>query len=772
MIFKPKSKEEIYKLPEGKVILDAIRYLNSIGLRTEAPYYTDPYFRIQLKDYYLDLTYVSIKERKKQDYKYEWSLNNTKLNLIEFYKSWEEVKVKLDKIKDTYRIKNLDYMNESIFKAKTKEDVKNYVEEKFPSFYYMLFSSGLFDKYFEDIRLTSDKNVIIRIDLDNIEILIRGNIYDNKNKGNKVYIHHEDTWINFVTKEIKVSNELTEFISKWKSIDKEISKILFHWNKSRIKSTEEYLTDILKDEIQKEDLLNSLIYYIKKSNNDDPDLVNESIFQPKTEFEKGSDAYKILQYSKRLTKEFGEEFYPYENNSTYAFFAIPPKFEGLRILYAYKADVWRVGDNGISVNDLEYSDSFEELIKYMHEFIKTKERESNKFTKFLKVFNQIEDKNKSYELRSSSEYSPAYNSIRYEKYIGNTENLPYQKQIRIILYYDNQDGLRVFINHGGEFITGSPIYDIRGYYSYYKLAEDRLKFNINEGLKDVLKPRSQEEIKSNILNYIKNNKNIIFDIEFLPSGINFNNKGYVDFENLKIMPDNIEFNNGRGVDLMFLKKLHPNTKFNNGGNIMLDRLKSVPKGFEFNNGGDIFYKNYYRSAGEMNEFIKKENLINEGVSDIFQSRTDEDIKEKMEYEFYPFYKKITKLDLLDLRNITSYDYGHERGITQNFPARFLDIRFIQRGNSSTYFEVWTKKNSDDKDTNKYSFEKLHRSQIYANIKDIERLRMFWTDVDEQLQELVDYNEFNLKNIREIIKSAGIYKWIEKSHFINEYNKDI
>lgn len=188
-----------------------------------------------------------------------------------------------------------------------------------------------------------------------------------------------------------------------------------------------------------------------------------------------------------------------------------------------------------------------------------------------------------------------------------------------------------------------------------------------------------------------------------------------------------------------------------------------------NSKGDIDirgYNNYYKLADSL------KNNVNEGISDVFKQMSDEDIKEKMEYEFNSFYKKLNKLDLLDLRNITSYDYGHERGINQNFPAKFLDIRFIQRGNKSTYFEVWIKKKADDKDTNKYSTQKLHRSQIYANIKDIERLSMFWLDIDEQLKELVDYKEFNLKNIREIIKSTGIPRWIDKAWTIQSYNREL
>ncbi len=58
----------------------------------------------------------------------------------------------------------------------------------------------------------------------------------------------------------------------------------------------------------------------------------------------------------------------------------------------------------------------------------------------------------------------------------------------------------------------------------------------------------------------------------LPSGVIFNNGGWVNLRSLKSLPTDVEFNNKINIDLKSLTSLSPGVVFNNGGDIYLKSL--------------------------------------------------------------------------------------------------------------------------------------------------------------------------------------------------------
>jgi hypothetical protein len=62
----------------------------------------------------------------------------------------------------------------------------------------------------------------------------------------------------------------------------------------------------------------------------------------------------------------------------------------------------------------------------------------------------------------------------------------------------------------------------------------------------------------------------------IPSGIIFNNGGFVDLSSLVEIPSDIEFNNAGHVMLKSLRDLPPSIKFNNRGHVWLNSLGRIP----------------------------------------------------------------------------------------------------------------------------------------------------------------------------------------------------
>lgn len=109
---------------------------------------------------------------------------------------------------------------------------------------------------------------------------------------------------------------------------------------------------------------------------------------------------------------------------------------------------------------------------------------------------------------------------------------------------------------------------------------------VKEGLKDVLKPKTQDDITSQILDIINNSK------------------GDIDFYKMKTFPKGV-----KGV------------VFTNDGLVDLWTLETLPEGTIFNNK--------WRSPEEMNNLVRRENYMNEGIKDIFKPRTFEDIEDRL-----------------------------------------------------------------------------------------------------------------------------------------------
>lgn len=56
----------------------------------------------------------------------------------------------------------------------------------------------------------------------------------------------------------------------------------------------------------------------------------------------------------------------------------------------------------------------------------------------------------------------------------------------------------------------------------------------------------------------------------IPSGVEFENEGYVYLDSLKKLPPNVKFKNGGSVSLFSLESISPGVVFENGRGIFLD----------------------------------------------------------------------------------------------------------------------------------------------------------------------------------------------------------
>lgn len=66
--------------------------------------------------------------------------------------------------------------------------------------------------------------------------------------------------------------------------------------------------------------------------------------------------------------------------------------------------------------------------------------------------------------------------------------------------------------------------------------------------------------------------NCYFNIDSLPSGVEFMNRGDVNLDYITSISSGVEFNNGGDVDLSSLPSLPSGVKFNNGGDVNLDSI--------------------------------------------------------------------------------------------------------------------------------------------------------------------------------------------------------
>ena len=77
------------------------------------------------------------------------------------------------------------------------------------------------------------------------------------------------------------------------------------------------------------------------------------------------------------------------------------------------------------------------------------------------------------------------------------------------------------------------------------------------------------------------------ELESIPPGLEFRNKGYIKLGGCHTIPPDTVFSNGGSVSLDALKILHPTVEFKNAHAVRLDSLRSIPQGFVFRNGGDV-----------------------------------------------------------------------------------------------------------------------------------------------------------------------------------------
>ena len=78
------------------------------------------------------------------------------------------------------------------------------------------------------------------------------------------------------------------------------------------------------------------------------------------------------------------------------------------------------------------------------------------------------------------------------------------------------------------------------------------------------------------------------DIDSLPSGVEFRNRGDVDLEYITSISPGVEFRNGGDVNLSSLPSLPSGVKFNNGGDVNLGSLTSISPGVVFENRCNIW----------------------------------------------------------------------------------------------------------------------------------------------------------------------------------------
>lgn len=83
-------------------------------------------------------------------------------------------------------------------------------------------------------------------------------------------------------------------------------------------------------------------------------------------------------------------------------------------------------------------------------------------------------------------------------------------------------------------------------------------------------------------------RNVILEVEALPSGVEFKNEGSVVLDYLIELPDDVTFSNDGAVSLGFLKEIHKGAKFINNGNVELWGVESIPVDMEFHNEGLVY----------------------------------------------------------------------------------------------------------------------------------------------------------------------------------------
>jgi len=82
----------------------------------------------------------------------------------------------------------------------------------------------------------------------------------------------------------------------------------------------------------------------------------------------------------------------------------------------------------------------------------------------------------------------------------------------------------------------------------------------------------------------------------IPSGVKFENGGWVDLDSLTSLPPGVKFRNMGYVRLESLTSLPPGVEFENGGDVNLRALTSLPPGVEFNNRGYVYLRSLIRGG--------------------------------------------------------------------------------------------------------------------------------------------------------------------------------
>ncbi len=150
----------------------------------------------------------------------------------------------------------------------------------------------------------------------------------------------------------------------------------------------------------------------------------------------------------------------------------------------------------------------------------------------------------------------------------------------------------------------------------------------------------------------------------------------------------------------------------------------------------------------------KAKKVNESIGDVFPPMSKEDVitayKSRPEYErFLKFLGWADLLDSYDNLSLTNEnEWGGNRQIQYTFPAEILDIILKQRKGKEHWFVVYLK-NFTGKYTKYYS-DPIFEERIMASPKRLKDLVFVWIDVDEQLQELKEFDEFNKKELGNIV----------------------